>query len=140
MWLVLIRSDQSSQETGFDISCKLSPMETICMKCQILFRKSNHFELQERLYSHIQQQYERVCIKLEEILKTEYNQMDCLSAINIYLTLSYNFIQLSIRPFFFQTKIVDIFLISPKGTLFVSKRYSLFQRLISTQNICFIEK
>ena len=26
-----------SQETGFDISCKLSPVETICMKCQILF-------------------------------------------------------------------------------------------------------
>ena len=26
-----------SQKTGFDISCKLSPMETICMKCQILF-------------------------------------------------------------------------------------------------------
>ena len=25
------------QETGFDISCKLSPMETICMQCQILF-------------------------------------------------------------------------------------------------------
>ena len=26
-----------SQKTGFDISCKLSPKETICMKCQILF-------------------------------------------------------------------------------------------------------
>ena len=26
-----------SQETGLDISCKLSPMETICMKCQLLF-------------------------------------------------------------------------------------------------------
>ena len=26
-----------SQKTGFDISCKLSPMETICMKCQYLF-------------------------------------------------------------------------------------------------------
>ena len=26
-----------SQKTGFDISCKLSPFETICMKCQILF-------------------------------------------------------------------------------------------------------
>ena len=26
-----------SQKTGFDISCKLSPVETICMKCQILF-------------------------------------------------------------------------------------------------------
>ena len=26
-----------SQKTGFDILCKLSPMETICMKYQILF-------------------------------------------------------------------------------------------------------
>ena len=26
-----------SQKTGFDISCTLSPKETICMKCQILF-------------------------------------------------------------------------------------------------------
>ena len=26
-----------SHKTGFDISCKLSPLETICMKCQILF-------------------------------------------------------------------------------------------------------
>ena len=25
-----------SQKTGFTISCKLSSMETICMKCQIL--------------------------------------------------------------------------------------------------------
>ena len=25
------------QKKGFDISCKLSPMETICMKCQSLF-------------------------------------------------------------------------------------------------------
>ena len=26
-----------SQKTGFNISCKLSPSETICMKYQILF-------------------------------------------------------------------------------------------------------
>ena len=26
-----------SQKTGFEISCKLSPVETICMKCQTLF-------------------------------------------------------------------------------------------------------
>ena len=30
-----------SQKTGFDISCKLSPMETVCMKCQILFSGKN---------------------------------------------------------------------------------------------------
>ena len=30
-----------SQKTGFDISCKLSPLETICMKCQMLFSGKN---------------------------------------------------------------------------------------------------
>ena len=30
-----------SQKTGFDVSCKLSPVETICMKCQILFYLKN---------------------------------------------------------------------------------------------------
>ena len=28
-------------KTGFDISCKYLPMETICMKCQILFSGKN---------------------------------------------------------------------------------------------------
>ena len=32
----------SSQKTGFDISCKLSPVETICMKCQVLFSGKNN--------------------------------------------------------------------------------------------------
>ena len=35
-------------KTGFNISCKLSPMETICMKCQILFcrkNKKNYFNM-----------------------------------------------------------------------------------------------
>ena len=38
----------SSQETGFNISCKLPPLETICMKCQILFsgkKKKNAINL-----------------------------------------------------------------------------------------------
>ena len=30
-----------SQKTGFDISCKLSPYETICMKCSTLFSGKN---------------------------------------------------------------------------------------------------
>ena len=30
-----------SQKTGFDISCKLSPMEIFYMKCQILFFGKN---------------------------------------------------------------------------------------------------
>ena len=29
------------QKTGFDTACKLSPLETICMKCQILFPGKN---------------------------------------------------------------------------------------------------
>ena len=38
-----------SQKAGFDISCKLSPVETICMKCQNLFsresKKKKHFKM-----------------------------------------------------------------------------------------------
>ena len=30
-----------SYKIGFDNSCKLSPKETICMKCQILFYRKN---------------------------------------------------------------------------------------------------
>ena len=30
-----------SLKLGFDISCKLSPIETVCMKCQILFSGPN---------------------------------------------------------------------------------------------------
>ena len=30
-----------SPRTGFDVSCKLSLMEIICMKCQILFSGKN---------------------------------------------------------------------------------------------------
>ena len=30
-----------SQKTGFYISCKLSPLETVCMKCLILFFRKN---------------------------------------------------------------------------------------------------
>ena len=28
-------------ETGFDISCKMSPLQLICMKCHILFSREN---------------------------------------------------------------------------------------------------
>ena len=41
-------------ETGFDISCKLSPQETICMKCQSLFsgkkNKKNIINLLSAVY------------------------------------------------------------------------------------------
>ena len=36
------------QKTGYDISCILSPKETICMKCRILFsgkNKKKHFKM-----------------------------------------------------------------------------------------------
>ena len=34
------------QKTGFDISCKLSPMETMCMKCQnIISRKYEKYTI-----------------------------------------------------------------------------------------------
>ena len=29
------------QKSEYDVSCKLSPMETICMKCQIMFSGKN---------------------------------------------------------------------------------------------------
>ena len=34
-----------SQKTVLDILCKLSPVETICMKCQILFPAKNIINL-----------------------------------------------------------------------------------------------
>ena len=34
-----------SQKTGFDISCKLSTIETICMKCQNLFSEKNKINI-----------------------------------------------------------------------------------------------
>ena len=30
-----------SQKTGFGISCKVSPLETLCMICQIMFSEKN---------------------------------------------------------------------------------------------------
>ena len=30
-----------SQQIGFDMSCKPSPLETLCMECQILFSEKN---------------------------------------------------------------------------------------------------
>ena len=38
-----------SLKTGFDISCILSPLETICMKCQILFSGKNVINLSVEL-------------------------------------------------------------------------------------------
>ena len=37
----LIKFFLFSKQIGSDTSCKLSPKETICMKCQILFSRKN---------------------------------------------------------------------------------------------------
>ena len=59
----------------------------------LFFRLTNSFDLenlqpvelilQECLYPHIQRQYERVCSKLVQILKTDYKLMECLAAIKV---------------------------------------------------------
>ena len=35
------KKKKKKKKTGFNISCKLSPMETICIKCEILFTRKN---------------------------------------------------------------------------------------------------
>ena len=42
MPLTVRSSSYFSQTTGFDISCKLSPLETICMKLRILFSEKKN--------------------------------------------------------------------------------------------------
>ena len=56
------------QKKGFDISCKLSPVETICMKCQILFSGKNKKTVTNLLSAEIAQrvvkQYENTPIQI----------------------------------------------------------------------------
>ena len=40
-WLLLKYFAYFSQKIGFDIACKLSSMETICLHCQVLFSGKN---------------------------------------------------------------------------------------------------
>ena len=45
-----------SQKTGFDITCKLSPMETICMKCLNLFsgkHKKKYIKMSTEIFTQI---------------------------------------------------------------------------------------
>ena len=44
-WDILKHFSDFPQERGFHISCKLSPVETICMKCWILFSGKNIINL-----------------------------------------------------------------------------------------------
>ena len=41
------------QKIGFDISCKLSPKETICMKYQSLFSEENKKKYLKMLFTEI---------------------------------------------------------------------------------------
>ena len=45
------------RETGLAISCTLSPKETICMKCQILFSGKNKKKDFEMVYAEFFTQY-----------------------------------------------------------------------------------
>ena len=40
------------QKTGFDITCKLSPKETVCMKCQILFSQKKKKKKKKKKNDH----------------------------------------------------------------------------------------
>ena len=49
-----------SQKIGFEISCKLSPRETICMTCQSLFSGKNKKMLSTEL-THIVVKLKQMC-------------------------------------------------------------------------------
>ena len=63
--LMLSMLGKNSQKAEFDISCKLSPQETICMKCQILLygekktKKKNNLSPVEIFTQHAKR--ENVC-------------------------------------------------------------------------------
>ena len=66
-----------SQETGFDILCKLSPQESICIKCQIMFylkkkKEKTTINLSSDEYAH------RVKVKVFHFL---YNLNQCCLAL-----------------------------------------------------------
>ena len=52
------------QKTGFDISCKLSSMETSCMKCQILFSEKNKKNITNLSSADLAQRVVKVKLKL----------------------------------------------------------------------------
>ena len=49
-----------SQKTGFDILCKLSPLLTICLKCQILFSWKNKKNIINLLFAELAQRVVKV--------------------------------------------------------------------------------
>ena len=52
------------QKTGFDISCKLSPLETICMECQILFAGKNKKNIINFLFANFAQRAVKVEVEM----------------------------------------------------------------------------
>ena len=70
-----------SQKTGFDISCKLSPLGTICMKCQSLFSVENKnffpetgFELSCKLSPLV-----TICKKYQNLFSGKNKKNICIS-------------------------------------------------------------
>ena len=53
-------------KTSFDVSCKLSPLETICMKCQNLFSRKNK-KKNHQLMCHLLTLAQRVIMVKAEI-------------------------------------------------------------------------
>ena len=51
-----------TQKTGFAISCKLSPLETVCMKCQILFCGKNKENIANLLSAELAQRVVKVTV------------------------------------------------------------------------------
>ena len=76
------------QKKDFDIACKLSPLETICMKCQILFSKKKKKKKRKKTTKKQQQQKKKK--KLINLSSTELAQRVkrlvnfSLKAYNIY--------------------------------------------------------
>ena len=52
-----------SEKTGFDISCKLSPIETFCMKCPILFSGKNKKTINILSYAELAQRVVKIKVK-----------------------------------------------------------------------------
>ena len=61
-----------SQETGFNISCKMSPLETICMKCQILFSDKNKKNISKM--SFFVSSYLPICLHLFQQKHFQFSQ------------------------------------------------------------------
>ena len=72
-----------SQKVGFDISCKLSPLETNCMKCQILFYGITITNLLSAEYGHrvVKVKYFHIWLA-EKLLKNGVLQSGCCCRLN----------------------------------------------------------